>query len=56
MLTAAPGSDLGYRQFLISDCTAPFNERDENDCERFLGLYVAQLVCAARVLAAPGSA
>ena len=52
MLSVAGGFDLGYRQYLISDCTAALNERDQNDAERFIRFYLAEVVSSADVLRA----
>jgi nicotinamidase-related amidase len=52
MLTAAVGFDLGYRQFLISDCTASLSDHDQSDAERLLGVYVAEIVSASEVVTA----
>lgn len=52
MLTACAGFDLGYRQYLISDCTASLCHEDQRDAERLLGVYVAELVTAAEVVGA----
>lgn len=52
LLTACVGFDLGYRQYLISDCTASLSDQDQSDAERLLGAYVAEIVSAAEVVAA----
>jgi nicotinamidase-related amidase len=52
MLSVAAGFDLGYRQYLITDCTGALSEEDQAAAERFIGLYMAQLVTTNGVLAA----
>lgn len=52
MLTACAGFDLGYRQYLISDCTASLCDEDQRNAERLLGVYVAELITAAETVAA----
>ena len=54
LLSVAAGFDLGYRQYLISDCTGALDERDQQDAERFIDLYLAEVVTAAEVLDALG--
>jgi biuret amidohydrolase len=52
MLTVAAGFDLGYRQYLITDCTGALNGQDQADAERFIGLYLAELVSASEAVSA----
>lgn len=52
MLSVASGFDLGYRQYLITDCTGALSGEDQADAERFIGLYLAQLVTTNDTLAA----
>ncbi|KAA9162561.1 cysteine hydrolase [Amycolatopsis acidicola] len=52
LLSVASGFDLGYRQYLVTDCTAALSERDQEDAERFIGAYLAQLVTAEDTTAA----
>ena len=52
MLTVAAGFDLGYRQYLITDCTGALNGQDQADAERFIGLYLAELVSASETVSA----
>lgn len=52
MLTAAAGFDLGYRQYLICDCTASLCDTDQRDAERLMGTYIAELVTASEAVAA----
>jgi biuret amidohydrolase len=56
LLTACVGFDLGYRQYLISDCTASLSDQDQCDAERLMGVYVAEIVTAAETLIALQSA
>jgi nicotinamidase-related amidase len=51
-LSAASGFDLGYRQYLITDCTAALSDKDQASAERFIGSYIAELVTAEQVLSA----
>lgn len=46
MLSAAAGFDLGYRQYLLTDCTAALTEDDQRAAERFISMYLAQIVSA----------
>src|SRR6185436_19871800 len=50
LLTVASGFDLGYRQFLISECSAALSDEDQEDAERFMNVYLAEVVTAAEVL------
>ncbi|MET0546956.1 MAG: cysteine hydrolase [Caulobacterales bacterium] len=50
MLSATAGFDLGYRQYLISDCTAALSDEDQADTERLLNNYIAEVVTADDVL------
>jgi nicotinamidase-related amidase len=43
LLTVAAGFDLGYRQYLLTDCTAALNDSDQAAAEMFMGTYMAQL-------------
>lgn len=52
MLSVASGFDLGYRQYLVTDCTGALSDEDQADAERFIGLYLAQLVTTDSTLAA----
>lgn len=45
-LSAATGFDLGYRQYLITDCTAALSDDDQAYAERFIGSYIAEPVTA----------
>ncbi len=54
MLTATAGFDLGYRQYLISDCTGALSEQDQADTERLIGLYIAEPVSSEQTLTALG--
>lgn len=49
MLSVAAGFDLGYRQYLIADCTGALSERDQLDAERFINFYLAEVVSADEV-------
>jgi len=51
MLTVAGGFDLGYRQYLITDCTGALSEKDQSEAERFMRTYLAEPVGAAQVVA-----
>ncbi len=44
MLSVASGFDLGYRQYLATDCTGALCDEDQADAERLMGFYLAQLV------------
>lgn len=46
LLTAAAGYDLGYRQYLLTDCTAALSDEDQHYAERFIGNYMAQAATA----------
>jgi biuret amidohydrolase len=52
MLTACAGFDLGYRQYLISDCTASLSDEDQRNAERMMSVYVAELVTALEAVTA----
>ncbi|BCP14256.1 cysteine hydrolase family protein [Mycobacterium paraintracellulare] len=56
LLSTAAGFDLGYRQYLLSDCTAAFSDEDQDDAERLIGRYLARVVCAAAAIEAMDSA
>ena len=56
LLSVAAGFDLGYRQYLISDCTGAQTERDQADSERIIGTYLAEIVGAKDVALAFGNA
>lgn len=47
LLTVAAGYDLGYRQYLLTDCTAALSDEDQHYAERFMHNYMAQAVTAA---------
>lgn len=55
LLTAAEGYDLGYRQYVLEDCTAATAEDDQEYAIRFMDTYVAQAVTAAETLTALGT-
>lgn len=46
LLSTAAGFDLGYRQYLLADCTATLGDEDQEAAERFIGTYLAQIVSA----------
>jgi nicotinamidase-related amidase len=46
LATVASGFDLGYRQYLVSDCTATLTASDQSAAERFIGTYLAEVVTA----------
>ena len=46
LATVAAGFDLGYRQYLVSDCTATLSASDQSAAERFIGTYLAEVVTA----------
>ena len=52
MLSVAGGFDLGYRQYLVTDCTGALCDEDQADAERLIGFYLAQLVTTDETLAA----
>lgn len=52
LLSVAAGFDLGYRQYLVADCTGTLSERDQEDAERLIGNYLAEIVTAADSVAA----
>lgn len=52
LLSVAAGFDLGYRQYLVADCTGTLSERDQQDAERLIGNYLAEIVTAADAAAA----
>lgn len=52
LLSVAAGFDLGYRQYLVADCTGTLSTRDQEDAERLIGNYLAELVTAADAVAA----
>lgn len=56
MLSVAAGFDLGYRQYLLADCTGALSDQDQSDAERLIGNYLAEIVCAADLTAACVSA
>lgn len=51
LLTAAAGFDLGYQQYLLTDCTAAFSDNDQEAAERIMNKYIAQTVTAAETIA-----
>lgn len=52
MLSVAGGFDLGYRQYLITDCTGALSDEDQADAERFIGGYMAELVDSEQTVSA----
>lgn len=52
LLSVAAGFDLGYRQYLLADCTGALSDRDQEDAERLIGTYLAEVVSTADALAA----
>lgn len=52
LLSVAAGFDLGYRQYLVADCTGTLSARDQEDAERLIGNYLAEIVTAADAVAA----
>ena len=52
LLSVAAGFDLGYRQYLVADCTGTLSARDQEDAERLIGNYLAEIVTAADAAAA----
>jgi nicotinamidase-related amidase len=52
LLSAAAGFDLGYRQYLVADCTGTLSVCDQADAERLIGNYLAEIVTAADAVAA----
>lgn len=52
LLSVAAGFDLGYRQYLVADCTGTLSARDQEDAERLIGNYLAEIVTAADTVAA----
>lgn len=44
LLTAAAGFDLGYRQYVVADCTAAQSDEDQAFAEKFMDAYIAQVV------------
>jgi len=52
LLSVAAGFDLGYRQYLVADCTGTLSARDQADAERLIGNYLAEIVTAADAAAA----
>ena len=52
LLSVAAGFDLGYRQYLVADCTGTLSAREQEDAERLIGNYLAEIVTAADAVAA----
>jgi nicotinamidase-related amidase len=52
LLSVAAGFDLGYRQYLLTDCTAALSDADQDAAEHFIGAYLAQLTTADEACAA----
>ena len=52
LLSVAAGFDLGYRQYLVADCTGTLSDRDQLDAERLIGNYLAEIVSTADTVAA----
>ncbi len=52
LLSVAAGFDLGYRQYLVADCTGTLSDRDQFDAERLIGNYLAEIVSTADTVAA----
>lgn len=52
LLTAAAGFDLGYQQYLLTDCTAASTAAEQAAAERLIGGYLARPVTAAEAIAA----
>ncbi|KAA1394268.1 isochorismatase family cysteine hydrolase [Aeromicrobium ginsengisoli] len=50
LLSVSTGFDLGYRQYLVTDCTAALSDADQAAAKHFIGAYPAQLVTAVQVL------
>jgi nicotinamidase-related amidase len=46
LVSAAAGFDLGYRQYLLSDCTAALTEDEQQWAEQFINNYLAKVVTA----------
>jgi nicotinamidase-related amidase len=46
LLTVAHGFDLGYRQYLVTDCTAALSDEDQAAGELLMGRYMALPVLA----------
>jgi nicotinamidase-related amidase len=46
LLSTAAGFDLGYRQYLLSDCTAALTQDEQQWAEQFINNYLAQVVDA----------
>jgi nicotinamidase-related amidase len=51
-LTAGAGFDLGYRQYVLGDCTAAHSDDDQVAAERFMDSYIAQVVQSRDFIAA----
>lgn len=54
LLTAAAGFDLGYRQYLLTDCTAASTAAEQAAAEELIAGYLAQPVTGAEAAAAFG--
>ncbi|WP_370940467.1 cysteine hydrolase [Amycolatopsis sp. cg13] len=52
LLTAAAGFDLGYQQYLLTDCTAASTAGDQAAAERLISGYLARPVTAAEAVRA----
>jgi len=50
LLTAAAGFDLGYRQYLLTDCTAALSDHDQVEAERIMNRYLAQTITGAEAV------
>lgn len=50
LLTAAGGFDLGYHQYLLTDCTAAYSDADQATGERLMARYLARAVTGGEAL------
>lgn len=51
LLAAGSGADLGYRGFVVSDCTATFSQRLQDISEELVSGYMASVVTTAEIIA-----
>lgn len=52
LVSVASGFDLGYRQYVISECTAALSDEEQSAAERLISTYLAQIVSAKSAVAA----
>ena len=52
LLSVAGGFDLGYRQYLVTDCTGTMSDERQARTEQTIGYYLAELVTSGQAISA----